>query len=150
MMSGCSQHDIRTSSPASQAGRAGIAFALCSDLDATSKGSSFHEVSLQTSLPAEAPGIPLCPRWPCAPLPVRGSRERGDLPPRPSLSAGFTWMGRFICKTQAGVGGQWQCRVPPKTLSTGHSKIWPEAGTGDQGGEQGKDLQEQSRGSGPC
>lgn len=104
MTSGHSRRDIRTLPPAGWAGRAKIAFALCSVSDATGKGSSFCMFLCKQTSPRQPPRCHRVPHhplgWPSAPLPVQGSRGRGDLPPRPSLSAGFTWMGRFICNTQ--------------------------------------------------
>lgn len=55
-------------------------------------------------LRAVAQRTPQCchPITPGCPLPLGWLH----LPPRPSLSAGFTWMGRFICNTQPAAGGQ--------------------------------------------
>lgn len=110
MMLGHSQNDIRMFSPADQTGRQ-MAFALYPDMDATSKGSSFSGFLCKPTFPPQPWQCHHVPHHPLGdPVPPACARHQEnwmDLPPRPSLSAGFTWMGRFICNTSQSGWSMW-------------------------------------------
>jgi len=89
-------------------------------------------------IPRDATVSPSIPRGALCPPARAGQPGKRDLPPRPSLSAGFTWMGRFICNTQAGAGGQRPFRACREPFPRGRAGFGPSlaqgAGVGSGGG----------------